>query len=497
MNRHILLIAAREFRQIASTRSFWLTLLILPAALAMGPLVSNFMGSSKTQQVMLIDPAGDTATAVGNRIRIDEQRRVLNALARYVRRHELGRADPNALWAQSDRLYSDSDVAEFVRAGGLPRALAAIEKVKPEDVPEFEAPDPLFRVVDAPAVLANAAPAEVEKEAGRLIEPAGDEKRKPVDYVVFVPREFGAGGTGVRLWSAEQPDQRFLQPLLAVLTQDLRTRYLQSSGLDVAEAQRASTLTPAIAVTTPPPGGGRESMLVRSILPLTAAYILLMSLLLSGSWMLQGLVEERSNKLIETVLACVSPHELMYGKLAGTVAVGLTMVLVWVLCGIGAAFATQGAIAEVLRPALAPLASIGVASAMIYFFVAGYLMVSMIFLAIGAMSDSFRDAQAYLTPVLLVIAMPFAVLVQAVLEGTGGIAVTVMTWLPIYTPFTMLARLGVGVPVWEIVATAALLAAFIAVEFILLGRIFRASLLRAGQKPTLAAIRQMMRPERD
>jgi ABC-2 type transport system permease protein len=77
------------------------------------------------------------------------------------------------------------------------------------------------------------------------------------------------------------------------------------------------------------------------------------------------------------------------------------------------------------------------------------------------------------------------------------VAVTVMTWLPIYTPFTMLARLGVGVPVWEILATGALLAAFIAIEFILLGRIFRASLLRAGQKPTLAAIRQMMRPERD
>ena len=64
-------------------------------------------------------------------------------------------------------------------------------------------------------------------------------------------------------------------------------------------------------------------MLVRSVVPLLSAYILLMSLLLSGNWILQGLVEERSNKLIETVLACISPDELLYGKLAGTVAVGL------------------------------------------------------------------------------------------------------------------------------------------------------------------------------
>ena len=67
-------------------------------------------------------------------------------------------------------------------------------------------------------------------------------------------------------------------------------------------------------------------MLVRSILPLAAAYLLMMGLMLSGSWMLQGTVEERSNKLLETVLACVSPEELMYGKLLGTVGVGLSMI---------------------------------------------------------------------------------------------------------------------------------------------------------------------------
>ena len=100
-------------------------------------------------------------------------------------------------------------------------------------------------------------------------------------------------------------------------------------------------------------------MLVRSILPLAACYLLMMSLMLSGSWMLQGTVEERSNKLLETVLACVSPEELMYGKLLGTIAVGLSMILVWVLCGVGAAYATHGAIADMIRPALAPLTSPG------------------------------------------------------------------------------------------------------------------------------------------
>jgi len=231
---------------------------------------------------------------------------------------------------------------------------------------------------------------------------------------------------------------------------------------------------------------------IRSILPLLTSYILLMSLMLSGSWMLQGTVEERSNKLLETVLACVSPNELMYGKLVGTVAVGLTMVAFWVACAIGAAFATQGMIADFLRPALAPLAQPGVALAMIYYFIAGYLMISMIFLAIGAMSDSFRDAQSYLSPVMLVIAMPFAIIAQAVLGDPSSIGVRIMSWIPIYTPFTMLARMGAGVPLWEVVGCGVTLAAFIAIEVVLLGRVFRASLLSAGSKPNLVRLARLM-----
>jgi ABC-type Na+ efflux pump permease subunit len=57
------------------------------------------------------------------------------------------------------------------------------------------------------------------------------------------------------------------------------------------------------------------------------------------------------------LLATISPEELMYGKLLGTVGVGLTMIAVWIGCGAVAAFATQGEIADMIRPALAPLTS--------------------------------------------------------------------------------------------------------------------------------------------
>jgi ABC-2 type transport system permease protein len=228
-------------------------------------------------------------------------------------------------------------------------------------------------------------------------------------------------------------------------------------------------------------------------LPLAAAYLLMMSLMLSGSWMLQGTVEERSNKLLETVLACVTPEQLMYGKLLGTIAVGLSMVLVWVGCGIGAAYASHGAIADMIRPALEPLTSPMTIMALLYFFIVGYIAHSIIFLAIGAMSESMREAQGYLMPVLLAVLLPITLMMQAIIAGTGGILLQVLTWVPFWSPFAVLARLGVGIPTWEVIGSAIVLAAFTALLLVLLGRVFRASLLAQGQRPGLREVIARMR----
>src|SRR5438270_3503391 len=168
----------------------------------------------------------------------------------------------------------------------------------------------------------------------------------------------------------------------------------------------------------------------------------------------------------------------MYGKLLGSAAVGLFMVAVWVACGLFAAYLTHGAISDYIRPALDPLTSPATVVALIYFFAAGYFSIAILFIAIGSMSDSMRDAQGYLMPVLLGILLPVSMLMQAVLAGgsRGGVLMEVVTWVPIWTAFAVLARLGLGLPTWEVVASGIVLAVFIAVELLLLGRLFRDSL---------------------
>lgn len=492
--KNILIVAAREFRQISGMRSFWLTLLIIPLSGTIGGLAPMLFHKDQPDRVMVIDRTGGAeARAIADRFTLDQNRDELNDLSRYVQRHHFENADPAALWAQHDRWYSDSDVAKFVAAGGVASAKAKIARVKPKDVSAFEAAKPDYELAPVPPSLASVPDTGLDNAVKTVLKPA-DKNAQPVDYVLLIPSDFGKSPL-VRLWANRQPSANFMSTVQEVLTRDLRTRFLAAEGVSGDVAQTATAIAPALSISTPPPGGGaRESMLVRSILPLLAAYLLMISLMLSGSWMLQGTVEERSNKLLETVLACVSPEELMYGKLLGTVGVGLFMIAVWAGCGIFAAYATKGAIADFIRPALDPLTSPATILALIYFFVVGYIAISILFLAIGAMSDSMRDAQGYLMPVLLLILLPISLLMQAVLSGnSGGVLIEVLTWVPLWTPFAVLARLGLGIPTWEVIATGAVLALYAGLELVLLGRLFRASLLAQGQKPNLREVISRMR----
>ena len=485
MNRNVLLVAAREFRQIAAMKSFWLTLLLVPVALAIGPLFGNALDEEEATRVVVLDRAGGSAaTALEQRFGFEEDRYVLRSLSRYVRRHGLENADPDAPWAQHDRWYTDADVLAFRQSGGVDRAVAQIDEARPEGTPEFDIPEPEYSFAPAPAALASAQGDELQSRVDALLDGGEDAPEgEAADYVLLVGEDYPADPT-IRLWSKDQPRSNFVTRVQEVLTADLRQRLLADQGIPASQAAAIQGAAPAIAVTTPPPGGGaREALLIRSIVPLALSYILMLSLMLSGSWMLQGSVEERSNKLLESLLACIRPEELMQGKLLGALAVGFSMIGVWVGCAIVVAFFTQGEIADMIRPALEPVSSPTAITAMIYFFVMGYIAVSIIFVAIGAMADSMSEAQGYLMPVLLGILLPITFLLSSLVAGKDGLLVQILTWVPLWTPFAVLARLGMGIEWWEMIGSGILLAGFVALEVVFLGRLFRASLLATGQKP--------------
>jgi ABC-2 type transport system permease protein len=493
--RDALLVAGREFRQVLATRGFWVTLLIVPFALAVSIFASAAFAPQTAVAFTVVDASGHYAAPIRQRLELNYQREVLRNLETYVQRWKLASVDPHAMWAVQGAWASNYAVEKFIADGGSGAALRRLQPHIPVDAPPFKLPTRYWTEVPPPSGVPTGQGPEAFGHAiagplqGDVDTPFG---KRALALAVYIPADFGAGRTPVRLWTNGRYDGGLSNDIREALTAQLRLQVLQASGLPPEAAARIETLQAPVQVTEPPVGGGRGVVVARSIVPLALVYLLLITAMTTGSMMLQGLIEERSNRLLESVLACIRPGALMYGKLMGLGAVGLCIVSVWAGCAVGAAMFAQGAVSDLLRPSLEALDQPWMIGALIFYFLSGYLIVSMVFLAIGSVSDSMQDAQGFLTPVLLAVMLPVMFLIQATLRSPDSLFPHVLSWIPFYTPFAMLARLGSGVPLPELLGTGALLIAFIVLELVLLGRVFRASLLSAGQPASPAVFARLM-----
>jgi ABC-2 type transport system permease protein len=124
---------------------------------------------------------------------------------------------------------------------------------------------------------------------------------------------------------------------------------------------------------------------------------------------------------------------------------------------------------------------------MFFYFLVGFLTIGMIFLAVGLTRESMQEAQAYLMPLTLIIAVPTALVSTVIFRDPNGLIPRIFSWIPIYTPVTMLARLESGVSRFELFGTAAVLLAFGAVELFVLGQFFETNLIQTGRGLSITA----------
>jgi polyvinyl alcohol dehydrogenase (cytochrome) len=480
--RRVLLVTAREYRRMIALPAFWIVSLLVPLIVAAAPLAENLFSRSQTVGYVLLDKSGHYAAQINQRVELDCQRQVLINLLVYAQQWRASSAAPASERAvQAESSLSDAAVRNFVAAGG---ALAVLRLLKPTllpNAPVFHAPPRPFVELPLPDGVATDSADRFGASIGPHFQessrtPAGEAALR---VAIYIPENVDSGGQ-VRVWTSGEAPARLLQDLRLELTQGLRLEELRAAGVDPLSAAQIESLSAPVSIAPPqPPAGGSY---IHSALPLVLAELLLISMVITGSMMLQGLVEERSNKLLEAVLACVSAGELLVGKLLGISAIGLSIVGIWIGAVIGILYAEPSSPLGFLVPAFTSmLQAPGIAAAMIFYFLAGYLTIGMIFLAVGAVSDSMRDAQGYLMPLVLVIVAPASVLANLSYRDPSALVPRIFSWIPLYTPVTMLARLQNGVSAFEISGTAIVLLAFGAVELFLLGHLFESKLIRTGQ----------------
>ena len=138
------------------------------------------------------------------------------------------------------------------------------------------------------------------------------------------------------------------------------------------------------------------------------------------------------------------------------------------------------------------MAASGLIPTFLLCFLLGYLIYAGLFLSIGALCNDIKEAQSFQGPLMLIMMVPFFTMAFINRDPHGTLA-TILTWIPLYTPFTLMNRAAANPPMLEIVGATLLMIATALLFLWSAGRIFRIGMLRAGNRPKLAEVVQWIR----
>jgi ABC-2 type transport system permease protein len=220
--------------------------------------------------------------------------------------------------------------------------------------------------------------------------------------------------------------------------------------------------------------------------------ILYTTFLMYGMQNMKGVIDEKTNRIVEVIIASVRPTELMLGKIIGIGLVGLTQYLIWALVAANLslpAIATMVSSSEMGIPRI-PMSMI---LYFILFFLFGYFLYASVYTAIGAPFNTDQEAQQ-----LSMIPMMFIVSVWAffpsLMNNPNGPVAVFASLFPFTAPLAMFLRVSMGQPPgWQVaLSIAILIASTIGIAW-LAGRIYRVGILMYGKKPTIPEIFRWVR----
>ena len=255
--------------------------------------------------------------------------------------------------------------------------------------------------------------------------------------------------------------------LQAAARQVRATQALRGEGVEPAAAQRALAPPALNARTVGPDDGGRRGI------AFVASLLLYLQLILVGLAVASGVVEEKTSRVVEILLAAVPPRALLGGKILGIGTVGLLQLVLTVVVGLLAA-SVSGAIELETE-------HVEVFAVVLAWFVLGYVLYAVLYAVAGVIVSRQEDMNSTSTPVTLVLVAGYLIALPVLEEPDSSLAVFA-SLLPLTSPIIMPVRAVVGdAGALEIAASLGLLVLAIALLIPLAARIYEGSVLRMGK----------------
>ncbi len=234
-----------------------------------------------------------------------------------------------------------------------------------------------------------------------------------------------------------------------------------------------------------------------------------------GSQVMRGVIEEKTNRIIEVIVSSVKPFQLMMGKIIGVAFVGLTQFIIWgilssILISLASTFIPElGSTDSIVQMSLEQnqqnadiiglqndllntifgMPWLNIITSFLFYFLMGYLIYSALFAAIGAAVDNETDTQQFMLPITAPLIFAFYVVAFSAFDNPDSAGMFWLSMFPLTSPVVMLVRISMGsAELWEVLLSMGLLiVTFIGVVW-LAGKIYRTGILMYGKKPSYKEI---------
>ncbi|MEI6524182.1 MAG: ABC transporter permease [Bacteroidota bacterium] len=335
------------------------------------------------------------------------------------------------------------------------------------------------------------------------------------NILLYIPSNI-LQGQAIQVYYKKQPSLEIVSYIQSQVNTKLQDFKLLASGID--QEKLAQTKTKVKVLSTKVAESGEEetsNSALKIIIGFLGGFLIYLFVFLYGSQVMRGVIEEKSNRIIEVIISSVKPFELMMGKIIGIACVGLLQFLLWVILTFGFSslamnfFASKNYNAKTVEQtfksnssvqqnisepeidisasetlqSLAKIDFVLIISLFIFYFLGGYLLYGALFAAIGAAVDNEADTQQFILPITAPLIIAF-IAAQVVIKDPESQMAFWFSIIPFTSPVVMMVRIPFGIPIWQVGLSMILLVAGFIFTTWFAAKIYRTGILMYGKKPT-------------
>ncbi|GAB4042035.1 ABC transporter permease [Spirosoma jeollabukense] len=332
--------------------------------------------------------------------------------------------------------------------------------------------------------------------------------------LVFIPKDVIERPKTVQIFAEKSVSLSMQSKIERAISKEIETIKLEQAGITQKIIQDAKVNVDAQTISLSDAGEKSSNGIATTIISGFCALLIYISVLIYGTQVMRGVMEEKTSRIVEVIISSVKPFQLMLGKIIGVALVGLTQFLLWIVLTVGLITVgstimgqketaqsamtaringmpggqdVQSKMATAKNPVADVMAAIGtlniplIVACFLFYFLGGYLLYSALFGAVGAAVDSETETQQFMFPIMMPIIAAIAFAQIAVRDPDGPLAFWTSI-IPFTSPVVMMVRIPFGVPGWQLALSMVLLVlGFVGTTWIA-ARIYRVGILMYGKK---------------